>query len=179
VAPLKKKSAFWERDLKAARKMNRNNPGHELPPAPPTLLEERQQAAFDIFSFMPFRRNTPMEVTVKHNQQAKDSDRSAALVGVLSAANTYGVEAPEFDHEDEEDDHNHNELMCFGNLAHLFGLDEEDRATLEGASQSYDSHGTYEDEIAIKAAADAARRKNLKFMYYRKPSVDFEAEDAA
>lgn len=158
--------------------MNRNNPGHELPPPPPTLLEERQQAAFDIFSFMPFQRNTPMEVTVKHNQRAIDSDRPP-LVGGLSAANTYGDEAPEFDHEEEED-YNHDDLMCFGNLAHLFGLDEEDRATFEAASQSYDSHGTYEDEIAIKAAEDEARRrKNLKFMYYRKPAVNFEAEDAA
>lgn len=115
-----------------------------------------------------------MEVTVKHNQREMDFDRPPLVAG-LSAANTYGDEAPKFDHEEEDYD---PEFACFGDLARIFGLDKEDRATLEASSQSYDSRGTFEDETAIKAAADAARRKNAKFMYYKKPSVNFGYEDA-
>lgn len=159
--------------------MNQENHGktEELPPPPPTLLEEQTKTAFDIFSYMPFRRNTPMEVTVKHNQRDVDFDRPPLVSAANTDGDTYCDEPPKYNHDDEEDDDYHHNYTCFNDWTGLFGLDQQDRATLDAASQSYDSRGTFEDEVAIKAAMDAARRKNRKYMYYRKPSQHFENED--
>jgi hypothetical protein len=167
VAPLKKKNAFWERDLKVARRINRREDGQEETPFPPTILEEQTQTAFDIFSFMPFRRNTPMEVTVKHNQRAVDFDASPPVETELTDA------SDDDDHSgyDEEEGHYDPEPTCFGGLAHIFGLDKNDRATIEDSSQ-HGSLGTFDDETTIER-----RKRNKKFMYYRKPS-EYELNDA-
>eukprot|EP00544_Gedaniella_sp_CCMP2646_P013435 CAMPEP_0202486120 /NCGR_PEP_ID=MMETSP1361-20130828/4767_1 /ASSEMBLY_ACC=CAM_ASM_000849 /TAXON_ID=210615 /ORGANISM="Staurosira complex sp., Strain CCMP2646" /LENGTH=681 /DNA_ID=CAMNT_0049115173 /DNA_START=176 /DNA_END=2221 /DNA_ORIENTATION=+ len=167
VAPLKKKNAFWERDLKVARRINRREDGQEETPLPPTILEEQTQTAFDIFSFMPFRQNTPMEVTVKHNQRAVDFDASPPVEAELTDVSDND------DHSDydEEEGHYDPEPTCFGGLAHIFGLDKEDRATIEDSSQ-HGSLFTFDDETTIER-----RKKNKKFMYYRKPS-DYELNDA-
>ena len=126
--------------------MNRHEDGQEAAPLPPTLLEEKAKTAFDIFSFMPFRR-TPMEVTVKHNTREMDFDKPQ-LSADLSATSD---ETPDFD--EEEADYL-PKPHCF-DLAHIFGLDNEDRATLEASSQYNGSRGTFDDEAAIKAQAES------------------------
>lgn len=139
VAPIASKGAFWERDIKTARQMNKKSKrGEKLPPVDVGALRDGFKTA--LAKSQRFSEKQIDSVTVRHPHHARPVYDQASLNSAFYAKTprrkpTYlnhrivGNGLDKVDPSDEED----TKDVGLDDMAALFGFDAEDKAALMDA----------------------------------------------